>query len=196
MAKAPKRRRTTAGRKPPASGTGRREVLRLDDGRRVMMRHARTSDGAGIVRLYNSVAAEVIHITPEKYPWPAEVEGQLIAEQKREGSGRFVAVSNRRIIAECSIFRDTAPKRNHTATCQLVVLKAFRGRGIGRRLLGTALAWARDTGIEKVTLTVFSSNEAARKLYETFGFEVEGVLKGQVRIDGEDVDDILMAKFL
>jgi RimJ/RimL family protein N-acetyltransferase len=161
-----------------------------------MVRAAQVPDAKGIVALYNAVAAEGVHITPERYPWPPEAEGQLINEARKSGSGRFVAVRNRRVIGECSIYRETMPKRAHTATCQMAVRKTFRGKGIGRLLLEKALEWAAEAGIEKVTLSVFSTNTAALELYRASGFEVEGVRKRQLRIKGEYADDILMAKFI
>ena len=33
----------------------------------------------------------------------------------------------------------------------------------------------------------------ARRVYEQCGFVVEGVLRGEFRIDGADVDDILLS---
>jgi len=35
-----------------------------------------------------------------------------------------------------------------------------------------------------------------RRLYESCGFVVEGVLRGEFHVDGRDVDDVLMARAL
>jgi RimJ/RimL family protein N-acetyltransferase len=40
---------------------------------------------------------------------------------------------------------------------------------------------------------VLSTNEAARALYRSIGFAVEGVPREDCLIDGEYVDDVLMA---
>jgi GNAT superfamily N-acetyltransferase len=45
-----------------------------------------------------------------------------------------------------------------------------RGRGAGRRLLETALAWAREHRIETISLDTTERMEAARHLYEAYGF--------------------------
>src|SRR6266704_5745079 len=47
---------------------------------------------------------------------------------------------------------------------------SFRGRGVGRRLLTTALEWAREREIEKVQLDTTEAMKAARHLYESHGF--------------------------
>jgi molybdopterin-guanine dinucleotide biosynthesis protein A len=46
----------------------------------------------------------------------------------------------------------------------------LRGRGVGRKLLQIALAWAREHGIERVALDTTERMEAARHLYEAHGF--------------------------
>jgi RimJ/RimL family protein N-acetyltransferase len=69
--------------------------------------------------------------------------------------------------------------------------------GIGRALIQALLDWAAgDPLIEKVTLAVFSTNEHAIALYQTMGFEVEGRCPGDMKINGEYVDSILMYRFV
>ncbi|MCR6489290.1 GNAT family N-acetyltransferase [Amycolatopsis sp. OK19-0408] len=68
-----------------------------------------------------------------------------------------------------------------------------RRLGIARRLVDAAVAEARQRGARKVTLRVLGHNTAARRVYESCGFVVEGVLRGEFRVDGADVDDVLMA---
>ncbi|MFY9578695.1 MAG: GNAT family N-acetyltransferase [Gaiellaceae bacterium] len=45
-----------------------------------------------------------------------------------------------------------------------------RGRGVGRRLLATALDWSRANGIRRITLDTTERMAAARHLYEEHGF--------------------------
>ena len=42
-------------------------------------------------------------------------------------------------------------------------------------LLAEAVAWARESGVAKLELHVFPWNEPALRLYESFGFEREGI---------------------
>jgi len=66
-------------------------------------------------------------------------------------------------------------------------------QGVGRALLDAAAAEARARGATRLTLRVLGRNEGARRLYERAGFVVEGVLRGEFLLDGEHVDDVLMA---
>lgn len=54
------------------------------------------------------------------------------------------------------------------------VYTEHRRRGVGRALLGAAIGWSVERGARQVSLTVATSNRAARALYESAGFHVEG----------------------
>ena len=75
----------------------------------------------------------------------------------------------------------------------LAVDPAFQRRGVGRALMAAAAAEARGRGARRLTLRVLAPNTAARRLYEESGYVVEGVLRGEFQLDGEYVDDMLMA---
>jgi len=78
----------------------------------------------------------------------------------------------------------------------LAVASAAQRRGVGRALLDAAIEEARRRGARRLTLRVLGGNVAARRLYERSGFVVEGVLRGEFHLDGQDVDDVLMARAL
>jgi ribosomal protein S18 acetylase RimI-like enzyme len=78
----------------------------------------------------------------------------------------------------------------------LAVAPAARRRGVATALLDAAAQRARARGAVKLKLRVLSTNHAAIRLYEQQGFEREGLLRQEFRIDGRFVDDVLMAKWL
>ena len=82
----------------------------------------------------------------------------------------------------------------HRATLGMGMLQVFTRRGHGRRLLDTAIAWAREeTAIAWIDLGVFGGNEPARKLYERAGFQREFLRRDAFRNDdGSSIDDVLM----
>jgi len=51
-----------------------------------------------------------------------------------------------------------------------MVLPAFRGNGVGRRLLGAVEGKARELGCCKLTLEVMEKNDRALRAYEAAGF--------------------------
>jgi RimJ/RimL family protein N-acetyltransferase len=78
----------------------------------------------------------------------------------------------------------------------LAVDPAHQGAGVGRALVLAACDRALQAGARKLSLRVLATNPAARHLYESCGFELEGVLRGEFLIDGALVDDVLMARDL
>ncbi len=88
-------------------------------------------------------------------------------------------------------------KIKHTADLGMSVREDWQGRGVGTALLKRTEEWARGTGqIEKLTLNVFEHNRAAIHLYQKAGFQVEGVLRRQIKLDDAHQDLLLMGKFM
>ncbi|WP_152775845.1 GNAT family N-acetyltransferase [Streptomyces spongiae] len=78
----------------------------------------------------------------------------------------------------------------------LVVAETARGDGVGRALLRAVQEEARRQGARRLTLRVLGHNTPARKLYESEGFVVEGILPEEFLLDGAYVDDVLMGRYL
>ncbi|MER6128829.1 GNAT family N-acetyltransferase [Streptomyces sp. NPDC001795] len=78
----------------------------------------------------------------------------------------------------------------------LAVAEEVRGAGVGRALLRAVQDEARRRRARRLTLRVLGHNTPARKLYESEGFVVEGILPEEFLIEGEYVDDVLMGRSL
>jgi ribosomal protein S18 acetylase RimI-like enzyme len=78
----------------------------------------------------------------------------------------------------------------------IAVAESARGRGIGSTLLDAVTAEAKRRGVRKITLHVFASNVAARRLYERHGYVLEGTHPREFLIEGQFVDSLDLAKFL
>lgn len=79
----------------------------------------------------------------------------------------------------------------------VVVAAGQRRRGIGRQVLGAALAALDDSGVRRCHLEVRSSNGAAIGLYRSAGFTENGRRKGYYRSpDGAGEDALMMLKSL
>ena len=68
----------------------------------------------------------------------------------------------------------------------LAVHPDYRRQGFGQVLLLSLLIKARQRGLERATLEVRISNQAALSLYEKFGFRVAGQRRGYYQDTGED----------
>lgn len=111
---------------------------------------------------------------------PADV---LVAEADGEVSG-FVVLRQ----------SSAMPSHAHVLMVNgLAVDPGRQGQGIGRLLVEAARHEAGRRGARKLSLRVLSTNESARRLYESCGFAVEGVLRAEFVLEGREVDDVLMA---
>ena len=62
-------------------------------------------------------------------------------------------------------------ERGYVGLYDIVVAPNRRGFGLGRRLVSTLMAWGRGAGARDAYLQVRETNETARRLYRSFGFE-------------------------
>ena len=68
----------------------------------------------------------------------------------------------------------------------IVIDRAFRGKGLGEMLLRHLIDKAKETGCSLVTLEVRGGNEAAMELYHKLGFKEVGRRRGYYAKGGED----------
>ncbi len=68
----------------------------------------------------------------------------------------------------------------------IAVKKAFRGEGVGSKLLGSLINWAKDNGIRVIELEVRAGNTAALGLYNKYGFNAVGRRKDYYKNPTED----------
>jgi RimJ/RimL family protein N-acetyltransferase len=73
------------------------------------------------------------------------------------------------------------------------IIPAYRGRGLGLRLLNATLGAAFGAGFVRVELNVHADNARAIALYDKVGFAREGTQRDAVFVDGEYRDTIAMA---
>jgi RimJ/RimL family protein N-acetyltransferase len=80
----------------------------------------------------------------------------------------------------------------HGGVLGMGLLLEYRGKGLGERLLLATMVNARKN-LTRIELTMHADNTIARALYEKVGFQLEGVMKDAVLIDGQYKDVVLMA---
>lgn len=116
------------------------------------------------------------------------------AIRRSKAAAVLVAQSPEGIVGRLSLSRDPHPASRHVADLGLMVAAGWRRRGVGRALMLGAEEWAREVGIRKLELHVLPYNEAAIGLYESLGYEREGVRRNHYRRGAELIDAVLMAK--
>jgi RimJ/RimL family protein N-acetyltransferase len=159
----------------------------------LVVRPARLDEVNAVVDLYVTVAAEGSWIAAEApVDRPSRVE-RFTRSIERDDATMFVAEDEGRLVGSLGI--EVRPYG--VADLGMMVAADRRGTGVGSALLEAAIEWARSAGAHKVSLEVWPHNEAARGLYRKFGFEEEGLLRGQYRRrNGELWDAVPMGLLL
>jgi L-phenylalanine/L-methionine N-acetyltransferase len=164
----------------------------------IVIRAAEPGDAQPLVQLAAEVGSEegAWLLTTAEWRSIAEERRYLRAVRRHPDAAVYVALDGPEIVGRLSLARDVHPSSRHVADLGLMVAASHRRRGVGRALLEQAVDWALSAGVCKLELHVFPWNGPALALYESFGFEREGLRKGHYLRDGVPVDAVLMALLL
>jgi ribosomal protein S18 acetylase RimI-like enzyme len=124
---------------------------------------------------------------------PLEATRAFILDIIGQGYPQWVALSRGEVIGWCDVTPKPRPVYAHSGVLGMGLLPQFRRQGIGKRLIAHALAAAQALGLQRVELTVRENNKGAIALYRQFGFEIEGVQRNAIFVDGIYENLILMA---
>ncbi len=151
-----------------------------------------SADFEGFHACLDAVARERKYLGHVRAP-SLQATRKWLTASMQAGTIRLVALIDAQVVGWCDIERPSHEGFEHSGRLGMGVLKAHRRKGIGRELLVQSLALARDRGLERVELDVYASNTAAIRLYEQFGFQVEGRKHRARKLDGRYDDLIMMA---
>ena len=102
------------------------------------------------------------------------------------------------LVGMITVIQETRNKTKHKANIfGMYVSPVQRGQGIGKNLMIEAIKQAKTLkGIEQIHLTVVTSNDAAKHLYLSLGFEIYGREKHALKIGDSYLDEEHMYLFL
>jgi RimJ/RimL family protein N-acetyltransferase len=146
----------------------------------------------GFYRVLDVVARERSYLAFLEAP-PIERSRTFVQGNIEKGAPQFVAIDKGMVVGWCDITPIDRPVYAHSGVLGMGLLPAYRGHGHGRALIEAALAAARQMGLTRIELGVYSHNTRAKALYDRTGFATEGIKRKAVRIDGVFRDVIVMA---
>lgn len=97
----------------------------------------------------------------------------------------FVALQDDAVVGWCDVAPVFGHSRAHIGMLGVALLPQARHLGLGKRLVQAAIAKAWVRGLTRIELTVRADNMNAKTLYESVGFEPEGLHRRGNCIDGE-----------
>jgi putative acetyltransferase len=162
----------------------------MTDAAGIIIRGAEPEDLAAIVAIGNqrSVAAGTLG---------------LLYQSLADGQERFrFDATHRMLVAEIDgrivgsiglmLYRN---RRAHAGSIGMSVDEAFQGRGIGRALMAAVIDLADNWyNLRRLELEVYTDNDVAIRLYQRFGFIIEGTHRSYAYREGAFVDAYSMAR--
>jgi L-amino acid N-acyltransferase YncA len=172
-----------ATEKPQPKAAGKSEM---------MIRDARERDLPAIIKIYNAAIASRVS-TAQLEPVTLEKRRNWLKDHSSDRHPFWVLEIDGKITAWLTLkpFLPRCAYRD-TAEVSVYVDEKFRRRGIGRRLLGEAIARARALGINAMVGLIFAHNQPSLRLFEQLGFEKWGLLPGVARLDNVERDLTIM----
>ena len=156
----------------------------------VIIREAEPADAAQLLAYLKQVGGESDNLSfgPEGLPFTVEQEEEYL--RSLSGDPRNIMISawsGDELVGNASL--SALPRRTgHRAELGITVLKDAWSQGIGRALMETLIARAKESGIEIIQLDVRSDNARAIRLYESCGFRHIGTFPAALKISGEYFD--------
>ena len=161
-----------------------------------LVRLATAADAEAISRIYNQGIEDRVATLETELRTPEERRRWLAGRSPRHpvivaqnGADEVVGWGSLNVFNAREAYR-------FVADFSVYVERAFRGKGVGRVLLETLIALAREHGFHKMVLSAFPTNASGMALYTKLGFRTVGVYREQSLLDGQWVDTIIMERLL
>ena len=143
-----------------------------------------------------TVAGERKYLGYVNAPSLEDTRENVLAHIQRN-TPRYIAIKDDKVVGWCEVLPNQGEGFRHSGKINTMgVSSAFRGQGIGNKLMSATLAAAERFGMERVELLVYASNVNAITFYEKIGFVCEGTKNKARKLDGEYDDVHIMAVFL
>jgi putative acetyltransferase len=130
-------------------------------------------------------------------PFPSVEQWRKRLAEPAEGLFSLVAcVEDNEVVGQLALQTfPHRPRRRHVGQIGMAVRDDWQGKGVGTALMQAAIELAdKWLNLIRLELDVFTDNVPAIRLYEKFGFTIEGTLVDFAFRDGQYVDTYIMAR--
>lgn len=129
-------------------------------------------------------------------PFPSAEQWRKRLAEPPEGLFSLVACVEQEVVGQLSLQTfPHRPRRRHVGQIGMAVRDDWQGQGVGTALMQAAVDLAdKWLNLTRLELDVFVDNEPAIRLYEKFGFSIEGTMVDFAFREGQYVDTYLMAR--
>ncbi|MGL5641403.1 MAG: GNAT family N-acetyltransferase [Paraclostridium sp.] len=176
-----------------------KEII-LKNGKKAILRVPRKEDAQNMINYLNQIGGESDFLTFGENQFSVSLEAEeawIESYRNSENSLLIVTTIEDEIVSISSIPSNKKERTRHNGVLGISILKKYWGEGLGSGLLDFLISWAKSNSITKrIELLVREDNHRAIKLYEKFGFEKEGIHKGDLYVKGVYYNTIIMALYI
>lgn len=165
---------------------------------KMTIKKANESDASQILAVMKDAeqSGYMLYAPDERNLAPASLSKLIQSINQSPTSGFFIAEHDDEILGYLLLKAETLSRTSHRAQIAVGVHSKSRGKGIGTALFDYVIQCAKESQLHRLELTVIEHNEQAVHLYKRMGFEVEGVKRNSLLIDGHYVNELYMSKLL
>lgn len=167
------------------------------DGTPYLIRYPRRDDLQEMLKYINELSKEKTFITFQGEEVSLKEEEDFLNNAlKKIPEAKVIlllAIYKNKVIGVSDVHMQSRVS-SHIGKFGLSIAKEYRGKGIGKKLMGLVLDEARKNlkGLRILELDCFANNPIACQLYKSLGFKEYGRLPKGIAHGGEFIDDILM----
>lgn len=167
----------------------------------LLLREAEASDAELLIGFLSQIGQESDYTTLDEEGVMMSVQQMaefLDLQASLENRISILAFLDENLAGLINITADRHVRVCHIGDLFIAVRKSYWNQGLGRILMEEAIDWASQSGvIRKLALSVQVRNERAVHLYQSLGFEIEGLQKrGAYLNEGKFLDVYLMGKLI
>ncbi|MFC3882382.1 GNAT family N-acetyltransferase [Bacillus songklensis] len=164
-----------------------------------MIREILVSDAEKFLALNKKLDIETKYMLYEEDERNITVEEQAkIIESFLNASNSTILVAEQegKLVGHIAVVGGKFNRIKHRAHIVVGILQDYCNQGIGTQLFQKMEDWAKCHHLKRLELTVMTHNDRAVSLYKKVGFEIEGIRKCSLIVDGQPIDEYSMGKVL
>lgn len=147
--------------------------VNLKDGKEVGLRFLTPDDKERLFRMFSSMSEKALEWSGAPYTldiilrWINNIQNLI----------PLVAEYHNRIVGYAVIAKSPFPRKKGIADFAVYLHQDFHNVGLGTAMTERLLQLAKNEKMHRIELTVVKENKTAIRLYEKFGFQIEGLSK-------------------
>ena len=158
-----------------------------------LVRPGRQADFDGLIDTIRDVTAAETYVVAETIAEELLYEDAVTRHNSVRSRMFFVATVDGDVVGWTHLDLPRIEHAQGTAQQTIGVRETYRGHGIGTKLLARGVEWAEANGFRKVYNSVPITNERALEFLTVHGWDTEAIRRDHYEIDGECVDEVMMA---